>query len=429
LRPSSRLLLLISATLLIVSGASYGSGFSIFEQGAKATAMGGAFAATADDPSAIFYNVAGIAQQRKMAVMFGGTGINFSNQFTGDPNDPLTSGATGEYRAHTFIPPNAYFIMPVGSNLTFGLGVMTPFGLRTDWREPWVGRFVSRDANVKVVSVEPAVAWQTSDGRLALGFGAEYRRSHISLNRNNAAFNPFTGRIIDTANAYLTSDWDTNWGWNVGILYKMNPQWRVGASYRTDMTIDYEGSAHFTQIPTGIAPFDAVIKSQLPPDQGITTSVNFPATLIAGVATSAFGHNWDIEADVTHTTWSRFKSLDVNFNTTTALSFTRPQNWEDTYSYRLGANKKVTDDWDVRFGVVYDENPQPTQGVGPLLPDSDREGAAFGVGYRHGAWSIDATEFVLHFKTRSTNGISSDNFNGTYKTNANLISFNIGYRF
>jgi hypothetical protein len=42
---------------------------------------------------------------------------------------------------------------------------------------------------------------------------------------------------------------------------------------------------------------------------------------------------------------------------------------------------------------------------------------------------IDLTDFVLHFKKRSTNGTSSDNFNGTYKTDANLIGIDFGYRF
>lgn len=422
-------LLVISAVILAVSIPAFASGFSLFEQGAKATAMGGAFAATADDPSAIFYNVAGIAQQRHAMLLFGGTTINFANEFKGDPNDPLTVGQKGEYKAHTFIPPNAYLVVPFGQNLTFGVGVFTPFGLRTDWTEPWVGRFVSRDANVKVLSVEPAVAWQTSDGRLALGVGAEYRRSHISLNRNNPAFNPLTGRIIDAANAYLSSDWDDTWGWNAGILFKPTDKWRLGVSYRDKLTIDYKGKAHFTQIPTG-TPIDAVIAAQLPPDQGITTSINFPSTLIVGAATSAIGHDWDIEGDVTHTTWSRFKTLAVQFNTTSALNFDRPQNWKDTYSYRLGANKKVNDTWDVRFGVLYDENPQPLAGVGPLLPDSDREGASFGIGYHRGPWVVDLTEFALHFKNRSTVGIQqNDNFHGSYKTNANLISFNFGYRF
>ena len=422
-----RLLILISAASLAVSGVAYGSGFSIFEQGAKATAMGGAFAATADDPTAIFYNVAGIAQLRRAEVNAGGTAINFSNEFRGDANDQFTSGAFGEYAHHTFIPPNAYVVVPFGKNITFGVGTFAGYGLRTDWDDPWIGRFISRDANVKTLSVEPAIAWQTSDGHLALGIGAEYRRSHIILDRNNAAFNPFTQRIADVAEAHLNSDWDNDWGWNVGLLYKPNDSWRIGASYRAEMTIDYKGTATFTQIPTGNPIVDAGVKAQLPPTQKINTSINYPALAIAGVAHTM--GKWDVEADVTHTTWSRFKELAVNFETTPALSFVRPQNWKDTYSYRLGTNGKVAEHWDVRMGLIYDENPQPTEGVGPLLPDSDREALCFGVGWHNGPLSVDLAEMVLHFKRRSTAGLSSDNFNGTYKTDANLIGFNFGWKF
>jgi long-chain fatty acid transport protein len=417
--------------MLAASGAAFGAGFGLFEQGAKATAMGGAFAATADDPSAIFYNVAGIAQQRHTTFMAGGTAINFSNEFTGDPTDALTAGTTGHYRHHTFVPPNLYVTVPFGNNLTFGLGVFTPFGLRTNWAEPWVGRFVSRDANVKTLSVEPALAWQTSDGRFAFGGGAEYRRSHIMLNRNNEAFNPFNGKISDTVNAYLSSDWDNAWGWNVGFLAKPSDTFRIGISYRSKITIDYKGQAQFTQIPTG-TPLDVLVKSQVPPNQGISTSINYPSILSAGIATSAIGHGWDLEADLVRTGWSTFKTLDVAFATNPALlNFSRPQDWKSTYSYRLGANKKASDRWDVRFGVVYDKSPQPTSGVGPLLPDADREGASFGIGYHTGPWMIDITEFALHFKTRGTQGMSNadTNFNGTYKTDANLISLNLGYRF
>src|SRR5437588_4727610 len=108
--------------MLAVSGAAFGAGFGLFEQGAKATAMGGAFAATADDPSAIFFNVAGIAQQRHFTILAGGTAINFANEFRGDPNDELTSGTSGFYRRHTFALPSAYVVVPFGSNLTFGVG-------------------------------------------------------------------------------------------------------------------------------------------------------------------------------------------------------------------------------------------------------------------------------------------------------------------
>jgi long-chain fatty acid transport protein len=427
----SRLRLLISIVLLSVTTAAFGSGFALFEAGAKAIAMGGAFAATADDPSAIFFNVAGLAQQRRGEVLFGGTLINFQNSFTGDPNDLFTAGTHGSaYRAHTFVVPSAYAAIPLGGNLTFGVGVFSPFGLRTNWQQPWIGRYVSSDANIKTVSLEPAIAWQTSDGRLAIGGGPEYRRGRVILARTQQSLNPFTNRISDVANSYLSSDWSDKWGWNVGVLFKPTSTWRIGASYRAPMTMDFTGTATITQIPTGNAQVDAIVRSQLPANltQQVRTSIDMPHFAYLGVATTAIT-NWDIEADIVHNNWSRFKTLEIDLPNAPNLNIKRDQSWKNTMSYRLGANHPVTSDWDIRLGALYDKNPEPVTAVTPLLADADRIGVSFGVGYHRGPFIIDATEFALHFKARSTQGQSVDNLNGTYKTDANLVTINLGYRF
>jgi long-chain fatty acid transport protein len=422
----SRISLLTSLALL-VSNVAVGSGFSIFEQGAKASAMAGAFVATADDPSAIFYNPAGLAQQRSLSVIGGATFITFSNEFTGDPNNDLTSGVEGNYDRHLFVIPNAYGVMPIGDNLTFGIGTFAGFGLRTDWQDPWAGRFISRDVDLKTVSLNPTVAWQTTDGRLALGGGIEYRRARVTLNRNTLALNPFTGRIDDVANAYLSSEWDHGIGWNAGVLFKITPAFRIGASYRHSMDIDLEGTADISQIPTGNAQFDTLIRAQLPPDQGITTTIPFPAMAAIGVA-GTFG-KWDVEFDITHATWSRFEELRVDFEQTPAANLVREQNWEDSSAFRLGANGRVHENWDVRLGAVYDQTPQPVEAVSPLLPDSDRVGVTFGFGWHRGPLSFDFSNMVLHFKDRSTEGRSPDQFEGTYETDTVLLSVNFGYRF
>src|SRR5688500_14110842 len=103
LRFMSRILLLM-LVVVCASTSVFASGFLIPEQGAKASAMAGAFTATADDPSAIFFNVAGIAQQRETALYGGANAIDFNNQLRGDPNDEFRSGADGKYRRHTFAP-------------------------------------------------------------------------------------------------------------------------------------------------------------------------------------------------------------------------------------------------------------------------------------------------------------------------------------
>ena len=426
---SLRFILMMTLACL-VSASAFAAGFSIFEQGAKASALGGAFAATADDGSAVFYNPAGLAQQRELSVLAGATFINFTNEFTGDPNDPFTAGTEAKYNRHTFVPPNAYVTIPIGQNLTFGFGAFAAWGLRTDWADPWVGRFVSRDADLKTMSVEPALAWQSTNGKVAIGGGVEYRRARVILNQNIALpfLNPFTNRVTDIGNARLKSEYGDDTGFNVGILLKPNPKFRFGASYRSGMDIDLEGTADFTQISTGFPALDALVTPTFPHDDNITTTLPFPAIVAIGFAFKPTDRV-DLEFDITHMTWSRFEALAVDFEAQPTRSFVRQQNWSDSSAYRLGANIKATDEWDVRLGAVYDENPQATERVGPLLPDSDRIGATFGVGYKHGPFVIDLAAFILHFQDRSTDGRSAEQFNGTYQTDATLWSVNFGYRF
>lgn len=423
-------LTLFTIGCLATTLAAYGAGFSIFEQGAKATGMAGAFVATADDPSAIFYNPAGIAQQREMSILGGATFINFSNEFNGDPNSSYTAGTSGKYDRHTFVPPNAYGIIPIGDNLTFGVGTFSAWGLRTDWADPWVGRFVSRDADLKTLSVQPTLAWQTSDGRFAIGGGVEYRRARVILNQNiPLPFpNPFTGRITDIGNARLASDYGSDIGFSVGLLFKPSETFRFGASYRSEMDIDLEGDADFTQISTGNPQLDGLVAATFPKDDTISTTFPFPAIAAIGVAFSP-NDRWDIEFDITHMTWSRFEALAVDFDTQTTRSFVREQNWDDSSAFRLGANIAATPEWDVRLGAIYDQNPQPTASVSPLLPDSDRFAGTIGTGWHRGPFVADWSLMVLHFKDRSTNGENPDGFEGTYETDAILWSFNLGYRF
>jgi len=392
--------------------------------------MAGAFVATADDPSAIFYNPAGLAQQRELTVLAGATFINFSNEFTGDPNSEYTSGTEGKYDRHTFVPPNMYASLPIGDNLTVGVGVFAAWGLRTDWADPWPGRFISRDADLKTTSVQPTVAWQTTNGKFAVGGGVEYRRARVILNQNIALpfLNPFTGRVTDIGNARLASDYGDDIGYNVGVLFKPSDRFRIGASYRSEMDIELDGEADFTQISTGNAQLDAAVAATFPKDDTISTTFPFPAVAAVGVAFKP-SERVNVELDITRMTWSRFEALAVDFDNQPSRSFVREQNWDDSSAYRLGSNIEATANWDVRLGVLYDENPQPVQAVSPLLPDSDRIGATIGAGWHHGPFIVDGALFVLHFKDRSTQGRNPEGFDGTYETDALLWSFNLGYRF
>jgi long-chain fatty acid transport protein len=57
--------------LIVTPVSVYGSGFALFEAGARGSALMGTMVARADDPSGIFYNPAGLVQLPGFQVMGG----------------------------------------------------------------------------------------------------------------------------------------------------------------------------------------------------------------------------------------------------------------------------------------------------------------------------------------------------------------------
>ena len=70
---TNRLIGIIVLSALVV-GVMFAGGYQLNEQDARAVGMGGAFVATASDPSAIYFNPAGLAFQSGINVL---GGINF----------------------------------------------------------------------------------------------------------------------------------------------------------------------------------------------------------------------------------------------------------------------------------------------------------------------------------------------------------------
>ena len=64
--------------LLFTASTSFAAGFRIPEAGAKAMGMGFAFTAQADDPSAIYFNPAGLTQLKGNNIMVGATYLRWT---------------------------------------------------------------------------------------------------------------------------------------------------------------------------------------------------------------------------------------------------------------------------------------------------------------------------------------------------------------
>jgi long-chain fatty acid transport protein len=414
------------ALLFLIATPAFPAGFSIFAQGAKASGLGLAFTAVADDPSAIFYNPAGLGWQKHFSVQAGGSLLTkLEGEFEGANPFPGTAFGVEEQHKTSFLLPTVYAVVPLTPNVNFGLGIFAAYGLGFRWddAEQFSGRFVAQNAVIRSADVNPVISFQLAPS-LSIAAGADYRVSKVQLERNRAAINPFTQSVVDVAHIKLDSEMtdNTGWGWNAGFLWKPTNALSLGASYRSKIEIDYEGTGKFTQRPTGNTAFDAVVAAQLPQgDQDVAVTIEFPASANFGVAFNLpADFMLSLEADWME--WSSFDELFIDFENATIPDLDRVTSWEDSWAYRAGLQKKFGA-FAVRAGYYRDESPQPLADVGPILADADRNAYTLGIGYDTERWGVDISDIYIDFDELDTRGeVNTDQFFGTYSEAANLIA-------
>ena len=402
----------------LIAVPAYPSGFQIQAQGAKATGMGLAFAGVADDPSAIFFNPAGMAWQEHFSGQGGFTVAGRTpSDFTGANPYPGIGGNGSIDDTQQFLIPHLYLLAPLTAELNFGLAIDAPYGLGLRWNNPntsWPGRFISQNAVIKTNDINPNFSYKLLP-ELSIAAGADYRFSGLELDRNTAAVDPFTGAVVDVAHTKLYSQLTDNggWGYNVAAMWKPTPGIGVGASYRSKIKVNYDGTATISPRLTGDPVFDALVAAQVPFGvHPVSTQIEFPASLNTGLGIG-FGDGWTLALEADWTEWSSFQALNIQFADGAVPDIDRTTAWTDSWAYRGGIEKKFGA-FAIRVGYYYDQTPQPTKDVGPLLADSNRNVYTFGIGYNTPHVGLDLGGAYIHFNKRTVVGESTDNFFGTY---------------
>ncbi|MGH9381754.1 MAG: OmpP1/FadL family transporter [Thermoanaerobaculia bacterium] len=421
----------MAAVSALLTAPAFGAGFSIFEQGSKAMGMAGAFTAQADDPSAIFHNVAGLGfQWEERAFQVGATYITHGEaDYQGAPPFP-GSDATGEQKTLSEIPPHFYWTEPLRGGWTFGLGLNAPFGLSVEWDDAdrWPGRFISERAALRAIDLSLNLGREIAKD-FSFGIGVIGRYSDVELDRRQAAVNPFTNQAAEIAKVGLEGDFSEGFGWQIGILHRYNNSFSWGLTYRSKVEVDYDGDATFTQVPTGHPIFDAIVAMQLPDGAvPVTTSIEFPDSASLGLL-FALSPNVRLETDVNWMGWSSFDQLVVEFDDPRVETLVRDEAWDDVFNYRVGLKWMRPGGREWRFGYVFDENPVPDETLGPLLPDSDRNGFTVGLGLGGDRLAADIALMYLPFDEREIESDvdQHDNFYGTYDTTAWLLGVTLGF--
>jgi long-chain fatty acid transport protein len=393
-----------------------GSGYALYEMSARAHGMAHAYIVRVDDASAVWYNPAALTRIEGTEIYGSASWIHTSGDFTS-----LATGTTFDMVEGDFFPPNFYVAHQLSDNWSFGFGIYTPFGLRTEWPVGSLPSFVSQKADLKVLYATPSIAYRVTP-YLSVGGGFDFTFTDLSLERNvNLA--PLAPVVISNE---VDSD-GTAFGFNLGALVETNSNFDLAFTYKHKMEVDYEGSTSFTGIPPALTSFF--------PEGDIQLELPLPSQFMIGAATTY--EKFSIEGDLIWTFWDDLDQITLDFllNTPALRDVIITRNFDNTWSFRIGVEYSLSDHWALRGGYFYDETPVPDQAVDPILPDGSRNSLTFGVGYIGEGWTFDVAYMALFIDGRTSplNNFVTPPGNvaaaGDYSQNANLLAFGFGYKF
>lgn len=405
----------------IISQQTFAAGFGLSEQ--NASGLGNAFAgaaAVAENASTIYFNPAGMVYLKRQQLSVAIHAIDPSSSFHN--TNSVKAGATplgdeGGDIGDLALIPNIYYSQEIQPSLFMGIGVNTPFGLKTEYDSQWIGRFQALKSELKTININPAIAYQVND-KFAIGGGVSAMWAQAELTK---------AITLGSNNTVKVKGDDWGFGFNLGAIYQATPDTRLGLAYRSEVKQKLDGASTST--------FHLADSTANTLNTGITADLTLPASLSLS-ALSHLNAKWDIMADVTWTGWSKFQDLKIVRDNGTTLNDTT-ENWHDTMRYSVGVNYQYNDKLKLRSGVAFDEEAIDDQYRTARIPGNDRTWLAFGASwqtFKHD--TIDIGYAHLFIKDASVNDNQnipkqgfSGNLVGQYQGQVDIFSAQYTHQF
>jgi long-chain fatty acid transport protein len=402
---------------VLAPSVSFASGYKINEQ--SAAGMGTAHAgraAMAEDASVVFYNPAAMTELDRAQFTGGFTYISGDGEFEGTSTNVVgVPGAAegydngGDYLGEAFIP-FFYYVQPINDQLSFGLGVFTPFGTNTDYGDNFVGGGFADETSLKSIEIQPSIAFKINE-QLSIGGGIDivYMDGLLSKQSDLIPYvpgNPLLGAAQGAESHFEVSGDDWGYGWNIGAYYKLTDATTLGLTYRSEIDIDLEGDSELEN--DGTLSFYSAAASAVLEMPTRTQASKVPLTTPAS-ATLAVTHQLTdellLQAGTTWTGWSSFQNFDViaTENTASAADPTGlgdgyadvsdlaglgdgyvghiDESWTDVWAASIGATYQLNDRIALRGGYAYDESPVDSEQRTARVPSSDRQWLTAGAQY------------------------------------------------
>lgn len=434
-------------------------GFGLNEVGSCSVGRAGAgVAAPCADASRIYWNPATAVRLPGVHLLVGAAAVAVDGRFTAD-----LTGRVHDGDVPVEVPPHLFATYQVQPRFNVGLGVYVPYGLTSQWKDDFPGRFSAQKASLASIYIQPNFAFDVVPGKFAVGGGPVIGISHVELIQGVDLAHQMTpagvtfGQLgipenTEFARAGLEGQ-SVAWGYDVGVQWQVVPSLALGARYLSEMNFEYNGAtAEFTQVPTGLVlaannplglpgntPVDAVVGGQFAAGgalttRGVQTSISHPAQAQVGVGITAIP-NTTLNLDYAWVGWSSFKELPVNFQGASAPpDRVLIEDYENSWAVRGSLDYAFGNGWKGYLGSSYVKTPVPDVSVTPLLPDMDRYNFAGGLSVpltQH--FAVDASYLRVETKgrrgrivERSDRAQTAEQLNsGFYNLNANILSLSL----
>jgi long-chain fatty acid transport protein len=410
----------LSVGFLVVGlgGVASANAFLLNEHDAKAVGRGDASTATDTDPSAISFNIGGLAAAEGTNVMIGGALIMPAATFT-----DAQTGTKTDTQSLQAVLPHFFLTSRVNDVVAVGIGFHAPFGLEITWPDA-TPNVAGSSPNLDVVKfqslrtffITPSVGANLNKyvPGLTVGAGLDLVPATVEITQY-VYFGDTQGQ------AHLGGD-AFGIGGRIGAMYKPAalPALSVGAMWRSQVDEDFTGKADFD--------IAAPYRGQLPPDGNISTSVKIPQSVAIGAAYRPTPE-LEIEANAIYVNWAKFNEIRIHLpNMTDSVA---PQNYDDKVTFRLGAEYKLPKyNAAVRVGYLYDPTPIPATTLTALLPDADRHDITAGGSYSLGNYDIHAGLLYVLPQTRKTSDVMyTPVHKGTFDLQALVVSLTLAGHF
>ena len=391
--------------LIMSPGSGLGSGFALYEAGARGSALAGAVVARADDLSAIFYNPAGLVQLPGFQVMGG-----FS--FLLPRAEIVTNSGGIDTRtlmdSRVSVVPHFFTSYQLADRVWLGLGLNSPFGLGVKYSDTWPGAANIIKANIQTLNLNPTLAVKITD---YLSAGAGLDLMYFNFNMRRLLPLPLVG----PQTLHLEGD---TWGlgFNLGLHLKPVDYLAFGVSYRSQVREQVSGPAQFQ-------PYN-------PLNAPASGSIILPDMIFAGIMVRPL-EKLSVEAGVIWTHWALFNNFDVKFDNPLGTLSER-KGWHDTWRGQLGVEYRALPWLDLRAGYALENEPMPNNFADYLVPTSDRRhNFSFGTGFRWRAMTIDLAYVLAYMPDHTVNnsvafGVLPSTFQGRLSQE---IVLSLGYKF